>query len=127
MEGEDQVQFAYTIEISIQSLHKQMNLLQDNQLIHFHRTSRHKIQTGIPPVNELILPLLDDIAHLGLTGKNVGGNVAKDASFFGLGVGGEEFGEANFSLAGHEDYEVPAAGGGGFGFELGGGGVVGHF
>ena len=39
---------------------------------------------------------------------------------------GEEFGKADFSLAGHENDEVPAAGGGGLGFDFGGVFVVVH-
>ena len=114
------------IEISIQRLHKQMNLLQNDQLIHLDGRPHDKIQTGIAPIDKLVLPLLDDIAHLRLPGKDVGGDVPEDAAFFGFRVGGEEFREADFPLARHEDYEVPAAGGGDFGFEFVGVVQVGH-
>lgn len=106
-----------TIEIPIQRLHKQMNLLQHNQLIHLHRCPHNKIQTRISPIDKLELPLFDNVAHFSLTGQDVRGNVAEDAALFGFGVGGEEFGETDFALAGHEDDEVPAARGRGFGFD----------
>ena len=74
----------------------------------------YKVQTCITPVDEFVFSLFDNVAHFGLAGENVGGDVAEHAVLLGFGVGGEEFREADFSLAGHEDYEVPADGCGAF-------------
>lgn len=109
------------VEISVQRLHKQVDLLQNDQLVHLHGRPHDEVQARVPPVHELVLPLLDDVAHFGLARQDVGCDVAQDALLLRFGVGGEELREADLALAGHEDDEIPAAGGGGLGLD---GGVV---
>ena len=88
-----------------------MNLLQNNKLVGSLAGNAHdKVQAGVPPVNELKFSLLDDVAHLGRTGQDVGGNVAEDPALVGLGVGREELGQADLALSGHEDNEIPSNG-----------------
>ncbi len=91
-----------------------MNFLQHQQLIGLQRNADDEIQRCIAPVDEFVLALFDDVAHFGLAREDVGGYVPEDATFFGFGVGGEEFGEADFSLSRHEDYEMPSDGCGSF-------------
>lgn len=107
------------IEISIQRLHKQMYLFQHNQFIHLHRRSHNKIQTCISSVHKFIFPLFNNIAHFGLAGEYVGGNIAQYALLLRVGVAREEFRETDFALSGHEHDEIPSACGsrrGAFGF-----------
>mmetsp|Transcript_9997 Transcript_9997/g.12607 ORF Transcript_9997/g.12607 Transcript_9997/m.12607 type:complete len:104 (+) Transcript_9997:540-851(+) len=92
-----------------------MNLLQNKQFIHVQWHTNTEIQRGIPPVYKFAISLLDNVAHLGLSWEDVSSDIADDASLFGFSVGGKEFGEADFALAGHEDYEMPPDGGGVFG------------
>ena len=88
-----------------------MNLLQNNELIGpLAGNADDKVQAGVPPVNEFVLPLLDNVAHLGRPGEDVGGDVAEDPALVGFGVGREEFGQADLALSGHEDDEIPSDG-----------------
>ena len=88
-----------------------MNLLQNNELIGpLAGNADDKVQAGVPPVNEFVLPLLDNVAHLGRPGEDVGSDVAEDPALVGFGVGREELGQANLALSGHEDDEIPSDG-----------------
>jgi len=88
-----------------------MNLLQNNEFIGpLAGNADDKVQAGVPPVNEFVLPLLDNVAHLGRPGEDVGGDVAEDPALVGFGVGREELGQANLALSGHEDDEIPSDG-----------------
>mmetsp|Transcript_6510 Transcript_6510/g.12262 ORF Transcript_6510/g.12262 Transcript_6510/m.12262 type:complete len:200 (-) Transcript_6510:113-712(-) len=94
-----QIQLTHTIKITIQRLHKQMNLLQHQELIGMNWYPDDKVQTCIPPVYKFKISLFNDIAHFWLTWENVGGNVTEDTTFFGFRVGGEEFRQADFTLS----------------------------
>ena len=85
-----------------------MDLFQHYQLVHLHGTAHNEVQTRVPPVHELVLPLLDYVTHFGLPGEDVGSDISRDALLLALGVRREELREANFALAGHEDDEIPS-------------------
>eukprot|EP00562_Extubocellulus_spinifer_P032737 CAMPEP_0178727168 /NCGR_PEP_ID=MMETSP0699-20121125/27716_1 /TAXON_ID=265572 /ORGANISM="Extubocellulus spinifer, Strain CCMP396" /LENGTH=105 /DNA_ID=CAMNT_0020378857 /DNA_START=217 /DNA_END=536 /DNA_ORIENTATION=- len=90
------------VEVSVEGLNEQMDLLQNDKLV--GPLAGHpddEVEGGIPPVHELVLSLLDDVAHLGCAGEDVGGDVAEDPPLVGFGVRREELREADLPLPGH--------------------------
>lgn len=96
------------IKISIESLHKQMNLFQDDQFIHAVRYADHEIERRIPPVDKLVSPLFDDVTHLSSPRQHISCNITQDSTLFRLGIGGEELRETNLALPTDQDDEMPA-------------------
>mmetsp|Transcript_8062 Transcript_8062/g.13349 ORF Transcript_8062/g.13349 Transcript_8062/m.13349 type:complete len:223 (+) Transcript_8062:203-871(+) len=118
VKGEDKIKLTHRVEVPVEGLNKQMNLLQNNELIGpLAGNADDKVQAGVPPVHEFVFPLLDNVAHLGRPGEDVGGDVAEDSALVGFGVGREELSQADLALPGHEDDEIPPDGLAG-GFEV---------
>ena len=96
------------IKISVQRLDKQMDLLQDNQLIHALGDSHDEIQRRISSVDELVGSLFDNIAHFRGAGQDVAGNFAENASLVRVGILSKEFRESDLALATDQDNKIPA-------------------
>lgn len=110
---EDEVELAHRVEVSVERLDEEMNLLEHDELVERAWHAGHEVEAGVASVDELVVPLLDDVAHLGLSGQDLGRDVPHDASLLRLGVGREVLRQSNLALAGHENDEVPPAGRGG--------------
>ena len=89
-------------------LDEQVDLLQRDELVGAAAgNARDEVQGRVPPVHVLVLSLLDDVAHLGRPGEDVGGNVPQDPPLVALSVRREELGQPDLALPRHEHDEVP--------------------
>ncbi len=67
MEVEDEVKLANIAEIFVQHFYERMNEFKDDQLIIVLVHNGDEIKTGVSLVEYLVLFVVDEIAHFGLT------------------------------------------------------------
>lgn len=68
MEVKDQIEFADVAEVLVQYLNEALHELKHNQLILVLINDGDKVQTGISLVDDFVLFVVEEIAHLGVSG-----------------------------------------------------------
>jgi hypothetical protein len=110
VEIKDNVQFTHIGKEGIQQFHKQMYRLQVRKLIVGQIHGNRKKQTRVPPVNEFVGIVLNEIGVLFIPGRDEAVHFGFDAGLFGFARrggstnvgcrrGNVPFGQAGFALA----------------------------
>lgn len=68
MEVENEIKFANISKILIQYLNKTLHELEDDELVFVLIDDGDEIQTGIALIDDLVLLVIKEIAHFGVTG-----------------------------------------------------------
>lgn len=67
MEVEYEIQLADIAEVFVEDLHEALHQFQDDQLILVLVDDGYEIETGVSFVDDLVLLVVQEIAHLGVT------------------------------------------------------------
>lgn len=67
MEVEYEVQLADIAEVFVEDLHEALHQFQDDQLILVLVDDGYEVETGVSLVDDLVLLVVQEIAHLGVT------------------------------------------------------------
>lgn len=70
MEVEDQVEFAHVAEVLVQNFHEGLDEFQDDEFVLVLVDDGDEVQAGVPLVDDLIVLVVQEVAHLGLTCQN---------------------------------------------------------
>lgn len=68
MEVEYKIELTNIPEVFIQNLHETLHELQYNQLILIFIHNGYEVETSVSLVDDLVLLVVQEIAHLGITG-----------------------------------------------------------
>jgi len=103
---EYQIQFTYTAKIAVQYLNEMMDDLEDFELIVISINAHAEIQTGIPPVYDLVTSPLDKVAEFGPSRNNESTELTNDLGPLLLGVRRIPLGEPHLALAADQEHEI---------------------
>lgn len=67
MEVEYEIQLADIAEVFVENLHEALHQFQDDQLILVLVDDGYEVETGVSFVDDLVLLVVQEIAHLGVT------------------------------------------------------------
>lgn len=67
MEVEYEIQLADIAEVFVEDLHEALHQFQDDQLVLVLVDDGYEIETGVSFVDDLVLLVVQEIAHLGVT------------------------------------------------------------
>jgi uncharacterized protein YacL len=67
MEVEYEIQLADIAEVFVEDLHEALHQFQDDQLILVLVDDGYEVETGVSFVDDLVLLVVQEIAHLGVT------------------------------------------------------------
>lgn len=70
MEVEDEIQLADVAEVLVQDLHEGVNQFEGDELVVGFVDDCYEVETGVAFIDDLILFVVDEIAHLGLPGDD---------------------------------------------------------
>ena len=70
MEVEDEIQLTHIAEVFVQHLDKGLHQLQYNQFVLVLINNSDEVQTGVSFVHDLVLLVLQEIAHLRIAGND---------------------------------------------------------
>lgn len=68
MEVENEIQFADISEIFVEDLHEALHEFQHDELILVLVDDGYEVETGVSLVDDLVLLVIQEITHLGVTG-----------------------------------------------------------
>jgi len=70
VEVEDEVEFAYIAEIFIKDLYEGVNEFKDDELVIVFVDDGDEVETGVSLVDDLVLFVVNEIAHFGFPGDD---------------------------------------------------------